>query len=215
MTDWGWHVHHNILCEPLTESMQMRRAYIRARKPANEIETRLRLLKGVRGAIPVMLIDAYDAWLAARSAAWSAASAAVAAAESAWAAAWSAAVATAESAWSAYQKAYEDAMPEINRLHLEECPDCPWDGKTIFPRGMITEAVKMSDSYHKPIRRIAFEYIILGIINSFVVYAVYTPYVIFWLHLSGDQYVRWLVGGIPFALMTSWFFAWVIVRSKK
>ena len=104
MTDWGWHVHHNILCEPLTESMQMRRAYIRARKPANEIETRLRLLKGVRGAIPVMLIDAYDAWLAARSA-----------------------------AWSAYQKAYEDAMPEINRLHLEECPDCPWNGKTIFP----------------------------------------------------------------------------------
>ena len=119
MTDWGWHVHHNILCEPLTESMQMRRAYIRARKPANEIETRLRLLKGVRGEIPAKLINAYDALSAARSAERSAA----------LSAAWSAA----ESARSAYQKAYEDAMPEINRLHLEECPDCPWNGKTIFP----------------------------------------------------------------------------------
>ena len=27
-------------------------------------------------------------------------------------------------------KAY---MPDILALHAAECPDCPWDGKTIFP----------------------------------------------------------------------------------
>ena len=138
MTDWAWHVHHNRLCEPLRESMKTRRAYIRTEKPANEIETRLRLLKGVRGEMPSKLIDAYDALSAARSAERSAAlSAAWSAAESAArSAARSAAVATAESAWSAYQKAYQDAMPEINRMHLEECLDCPWDGKTIFPEAI-------------------------------------------------------------------------------
>ena len=124
MTDWAWHVHHNRLCEPLRESMKTRRAYIRTEKPANEIETRLRLLKGVRGEMPAKLIDAFEAaGKAAESAAWKAAESA------AWL------------AWLAYEKAYEDAMPEINRMHLEECPDCPWDGKTIFPRGMITALI--------------------------------------------------------------------------
>lgn len=25
---------------------------------------------------------------------------------------------------------------EVEALHREECPDCPWDGKTIFPKGL-------------------------------------------------------------------------------
>jgi len=67
----------------------------------------------------------------------------------------------------------------------------------------------------RPTRRTIWQYFVLGVINSFVVYLIYSPYVILWLGLSGDQYVRWLLGGIPFALMTSWFFAWVIIQSKK
>ena len=60
-----------------------------------------------------------------------------------------------------------------------------------------------------------YQYLILGIINTGVVYLVYTPYVILWLGLTGDQYIRWLLGGIPYSLATSWFFALVIVKAKR
>jgi DNA-binding transcriptional regulator PaaX len=33
----------------------------------------------------------------------------------------------------AYDEAYHKHLPEIERLHTEQCPDCPWDGETIFP----------------------------------------------------------------------------------
>ena len=59
------------------------------------------------------------------------------------------------------------------------------------------------------------EYIILGIINTGVVYLIYTPYVILWLNLDFNQYIRWLTGGLPYSLLTSWFFALVIIKSKK
>ena len=38
-----------------------------------------------------------------------------------------------DKAWAAYNKAYTAAMPELELLHKQECPDCPWDGQTIFP----------------------------------------------------------------------------------
>ncbi len=54
-----------------------------------------------------------------------------------------------EGAWAAYRKAmaardkaradWEEALkhhwPEIVALHAQECPDCPWNGHTIFPQG--------------------------------------------------------------------------------
>src|SRR3990167_903793 len=44
----AWHVHHDVLCERLTEPIELRIEYIRDNKPKNEIETRLRLLKVVK-----------------------------------------------------------------------------------------------------------------------------------------------------------------------
>src|SRR3990172_4654201 len=35
--------------------------------------------------------------------------------------------------WDAYRKAYDKYLPQIEALHALECPDCPWDGFTIFP----------------------------------------------------------------------------------
>lgn len=32
-----------------------------------------------------------------------------------------------------YNEALRKHMPEIEKLHAKECPNCPWDGKTIFP----------------------------------------------------------------------------------
>jgi len=37
------------------------------------------------------------------------------------------------SAGAAYDAAIASAEDDLAALHLEECPDCPWDGTTIFP----------------------------------------------------------------------------------
>jgi hypothetical protein len=59
------------------------------------------------------------------------------------------------------------------------------------------------------------QYATLGVINSLLVYAVYTPYVFLWVGFTVPQYVRWLEGGIAYSLMTGWFFAFCMVNLKK
>lgn len=59
------------------------------------------------------------------------------------------------------------------------------------------------------------EYIVLGIINTLVVYAIYTPYIFLWVGLDWEQYIRWLQGGILYSLLTGWIFAAVIIRAKR
>ena len=35
-------------------------------------------------------------------------------------------------AWEAYDKALQKHHKEIEALHKKECPNCPWDSKSIF-----------------------------------------------------------------------------------
>ena len=121
MTTFAWHVHHETLVEPLTEPIENRIAYIKEYKPASQVELRLRLLKPVQGELPAALNKAK----AARDKAFTAYAKARAALDKAWAA-YDKARAALDKAWAAY-------MPEIEALHAIECPDCPWDGTTIFP----------------------------------------------------------------------------------
>src|SRR3990170_2423495 len=81
--------------------------FIQAEKPKHEVEIRLRLLKPVQGALPPKLVKAGDARGKAEDA-------------------------NAKD-WDAYGKAYDKYLPQIEALHALECPDCPWDGFTIFP----------------------------------------------------------------------------------
>ena len=60
-----WHCHDNILCE-YDNDYQERVEYIKAIKPKNEIETRLRLFKKVKGKLPKELIKAWEKWEKAR-----------------------------------------------------------------------------------------------------------------------------------------------------
>ena len=166
-----WHVHHNVLAEVATEPIRNRRKYIREHKPANEIELRLKLLKRVRGKLPISYTRAGVAYAKTRAAcdkagaAYVKAGAAYAKAGAAYAKAWAAYIATGAAyakaraaytkAWAAYTKAwaaytkvraaYDKAgaacdktgaanMPAILKLHAAECPGCPWDGETIFPK---------------------------------------------------------------------------------
>ena len=87
-----WHIHHEVLLE-WSDDIQERIDYIKAHKPPHEVETRLRLLKPVQGALPPKLVKAK----------------------------------------AAYAKAYDECLPQIEALHALECPDCPWNGTTIFP----------------------------------------------------------------------------------
>ncbi len=82
--------------------------------PAREIETRLRLMKPVRGKLPRAIMAAAAA-RAKAGAVWEMANAAQVKAGAAW------------------DKAIADNLPAIEALHRAECPNCPWDGKSIFP----------------------------------------------------------------------------------
>jgi hypothetical protein len=137
-----WHIHHDRLVEPATEPIENRIAFIKKNKSAEEVETRLRLLKPVKGKLP----EAYDEARRAYDEAWRACAEAGRAYVEAWRACAEAGRAYDE-AWRAYDearracaeasRAFDEAgrahAAEIEALHAEECPDCPWDGKTIFP----------------------------------------------------------------------------------
>ena len=143
MTTFAWHVHHETLIEPLTEPIENRIAYIKEYKPASQVELRLRLLKPVQGELPAALnkakaaldkaFTARDKAFTAYAKAWAAYVKARAALNKAKAALDKARAAYAK-AWAAYVKAGAACMPEIEALHAIECPDCPWDGTTIFPK---------------------------------------------------------------------------------
>ena len=102
--DLVWHVHHDALCEPLTESFKNRVAYIQSQKLASEVPTRLRLMKPVWGKLPD-LDKARAELLKAR--------------------------AELLKAGAGLGKALRH--PSVLALHAKECLNCPWDGTTIFP----------------------------------------------------------------------------------
>src|SRR3989304_3377958 len=130
-----WHIHHKDFLLEWSDDIQERIDFIQAEKPKHGVEVRLRLLKPVQGALPPKLVKAGDARGKAEDAnakAWDAYVKARDAYVKAGAApdqAWDAF----GKDWDAYRKAYDKYLPQIEALHALECPDCPWDGFTIFP----------------------------------------------------------------------------------
>ena len=112
-----WHTHHDVLVDVEIVPIEKRIKYIKENKLKDEIELRLKLLRPVKGELPKEVVSAgkdckktwedYD---------------------------------DKKKAWGDYLKAkrnylevLRDYKEEINALHKEECPDCPWDGRSIFP----------------------------------------------------------------------------------
>ncbi len=135
----AFHCHHDQLYEYVYDYNE-RLQYIKEHKPVSEQKLRLRLFN----LIPDTRIPgkdskewaaydkaraAYDKAGAAYDKAWAACSKAGAARGKAWAAR--------VKAWAAYDKAgaaYDKAFgPQLIALHKELCPNCSWNGKTIFP----------------------------------------------------------------------------------
>ena len=117
-----WHIHHNILMELLLEPIENRIKYIIENKPKEEIELRLRLLKPVKGKLPTMFIAAREACDKAREAYDKAREAET----------YNEARKAYEKAGEASDEARKACREEIEVLHKLECPDCPWNGKSIF-----------------------------------------------------------------------------------
>ena len=148
-----WHVYHNGLMA-YCHSYDERADYIRNHKPADEIETRLRLFQPVKGKLPKAVIKAsaaygkvyaaygkayaaydkvsaaYDKMYAAYGKAYAAYDKAYAAYGKAYAA-YDKVSAAYDKVYAAYDKAVQDNLPEIKALHAKECPDCLWDGTQI------------------------------------------------------------------------------------
>jgi len=140
-TKFYWHIHHDILLEPLTEPLKNRIEYIKNNKSKNKIELRLKLLKPVKGKLPDEVIKAGEAYYKAQETSgkvweayyktWEASVKSWEASVKAWevyAKAWE----TRDEARRAYDKILKKYSKEINELHEKECPNCPWNGKTIF-----------------------------------------------------------------------------------
>lgn len=130
-----WHIHHDILVE-LSDNIEERIEFIKRSKSPEEIPLRLKLLKAVKGKLPKEIIEAcvtYDragiAYNKARDAY-----------NEIWMICKEARVAydKAEIAYDKARVAYYEVLnnhrAEIEALHAAECPNCPWDGKTIFSR---------------------------------------------------------------------------------
>ena len=111
---FAWHIHHDTLFEMLTEPIETRIAYIREEKREDEVELRLRLLKPVAGKLPEAIYQAREKYSQAREK-------------------YIQAEVEYGQAEVEYGQARKKYRSEIEALHAIECPDCPWDGTTIFP----------------------------------------------------------------------------------
>ena len=121
-----WHAYHaGSLCQYV--DLEVRQTQIEKIKPEYELPTRRRLIKPVAGKLPEKFVTACMEEAAREVAQEAAEEAARKAWEAAEAAAWEA-----REAREAREASYNKYLPEIRRLHAIECPDCPWDGETIF-----------------------------------------------------------------------------------
>ena len=118
-----WHIHHDILLEPLTEPLKNRIRFIKEEKPKDEIELRLKLIKPVKGDLPKNLVEARQKlneagqkYIKARQKLNEA---------------WQKYI----EAGQKYDKVRQKCLPQLKALHKKEC-GCGYDFKrnTIFTK---------------------------------------------------------------------------------
>ncbi len=132
-----WHCHHEKLAEFLTSPPEHRISFILSDKPEHERALRLRLFRPVRTKnLPKYLKEACAKWedaYAKRQEAYAKWQEAYAKRQEACAK-WQEAYAKWEEAYAKWQEAYAKRQEAYAKeLHAKQCPNCPWDGKTIFP----------------------------------------------------------------------------------
>ena len=112
ITGMFWHCHHDKLCEWVYD-YQERVDYIKAEKSNNEIKTRLRLFKKIKGKLPKELDEASKKYYEARKKK-----------DEAWEKYYE--------AWKKYHEAREKYMPQLIKLHKKECNCKEWNGERLI-----------------------------------------------------------------------------------
>jgi hypothetical protein len=137
---YAWHVHHEILFEPLSAPLQERIDFINRSKEVGQRALRLKLLRLVKDQKTLKrlaeskggsakLWRQFDDAIDAASKAYVDANAHTPAYERA--------SETAETTVLTLQREATDRVQQIDALHRQECePDCPWNGKTIFSKAV-------------------------------------------------------------------------------
>ena len=157
-TKFYWHLHHDVLLEE-TSNIQKRIDYIKKYKPEKEIPLRLKLMTPVLHPekLPAQLRKVREDYNKARED-YSKAQEDYIKAQEDYSKAqedYNKASEVRSKAWEDcqnaseiyynvlkdyykiqedYYKAQETSAPEIEKLHREEHPDCPWNGETIFSK---------------------------------------------------------------------------------
>ena len=117
-----WHVFKNALLG-WSYDIDEKITRIKAHVPKAEIALRLRLMRPVIGKLPREVVEAQKTVTKTLKAYNKAKIGRV------YAKAWKVYAA----AFEAREEAVRRNRKAIKELHAKECPDCPWDGKTIFP----------------------------------------------------------------------------------
>lgn len=125
---WCWLVHHRELLEYCYD-FKGRRKFIREEKPVNEIKTRLKWLRFVKGRLPKAVTTAETAYCRAKVA-WDRADRVCPGTKESLATFRRADIAC-DKAVVACEKALKDNKAAIEALHKKECSGCPWDGTTL------------------------------------------------------------------------------------
>lgn len=99
----AWHIHHEILVELLTEPIEERLRYIDTEKAKCEPSWKIELRKRLLKPVMGPLPEKIEKANQKR-----------------------------KKANQEWEKVLGEHQVEIEALHKVECPDCPWDGKTIF-----------------------------------------------------------------------------------
>ena len=122
-----WHIHHNVLAEFAIEPIEERIAFIKAEKPIEQMETRLRLMRPVRHELSGPAFEAaliyYNSMSALKKTKPDKHGRELA----------SKLRKIVNEALIGYHEHRGTFYEELEVLHKLECPDCPWDGETIFP----------------------------------------------------------------------------------
>ena len=126
-TGFFWHVHHDVLLE-WCHNYDERAAFIRKEKSKEEHETRLRLFKPLKGKLPQEVVKAGQEYIKARQRYNKAGQENDKARQE-----YDKAAQEYNKAWQEYDKALNNNKELIEALHKAECPNCPWNGRTIFP----------------------------------------------------------------------------------
>ena len=128
----AFHCHHNTLFE-YVHDYDERVRYIKKHKPEKERVLRLRLFRMIPNSrLPQRGLTAYDEARKAYDRAWEAYDKAREAYDEA-----REAYDEAREACDEARKAYDERnKAKLEKLHKELCPQCPFDGKTIFIKGV-------------------------------------------------------------------------------